>query len=68
VVIVDRSLEARNGKIIIAVVDGEMLIRKLEINNGKKQLVALSRELSSIDVDEARFAIWGVVTFVIHSV
>src|SRR6476661_6523526 len=31
VVIVDRSLEARNGKVIIAVLDGEMLIRRLEI-------------------------------------
>src|SRR5207249_9839838 len=30
VVIVDRSLEPKNGKIVIAVVDGELLIRKLE--------------------------------------
>jgi DNA polymerase V len=68
VVIVDRSLEAKNGKIIIAVVDGEMLIRKLEINNGKKRLIALTNRLSSIDVDDEKFASWGVVTFVIHSV
>ncbi|MGZ3959099.1 MAG: LexA family protein, partial [Flavisolibacter sp.] len=27
IVIVDRSLEAKNGKIIIALLDGEMLIR-----------------------------------------
>src|ERR687885_669166 len=33
VVIVDRSLEAQNGKVIIAAVDGEMLIRRLEISN-----------------------------------
>ena len=31
VVIVDRSIEAKNGKVVIAVVDGEMLIRRLEI-------------------------------------
>ena len=68
VVIVDRSLEAKNGKIIIAVVDGEMLIRKLEINNGKKRLLAVTNRLSSIDVDDARFSSWGVVTYVIHSV
>ncbi|HYK57461.1 MAG TPA: translesion error-prone DNA polymerase V autoproteolytic subunit [Flavisolibacter sp.] len=68
VVIVDRSLEAKNGKIIIAVVDGEMLIRKLEINNGKKQLLAVTNRLSAIDVDDARFSSWGVVTYVIHSV
>ena len=68
VVIVDRSLEAKNGKIIIAVVDGEMLIRKLEINNGKKRLLAVTNRLSSIDVNDARFSSWGVVTYVIHSV
>jgi DNA polymerase V len=68
VVIVDRSLEPGNGKVIIAVVDGEMLIRKLEINNGKKRLVAVTTRLSSIDVDDSNFASWGVVTYVIHSV
>ena len=68
VVIVDRSLEARSGKIIIAVVDGEMLIRKLEINNGKKRLVAMTSRLSAIEVDDPRFQSWGVVTYAIHSV
>ena len=68
VVIVDRSLEARNGKIIIAVVDGEMLIRKLEIHNGKKRLIAFTNKLSALDVDEEKFSVWGVVTYVIHTV
>ena len=36
VVIVDRSLVAKNGKVVIAVVDGELLIRRLEISDGKK--------------------------------
>ena len=68
VVIVDRSLEAKNEKIIIAVVDGEMLIRKLEIHNGKKRLIALTNKLSALDVDEQKFSVWGVVTYVIHTV
>lgn len=68
VVIVDRSLEAKNGKIIIAVVDGEMLIRKLEIHNGKKRLIAFTNKLSALDVDEQKFSVWGVVTYVIHTV
>ena len=68
VVIVDRSLEPRNGKVIIAVVDGEMLIRKLEIDNGKKRLVAMTNRLSSIEVDDTRFSSWGVVTYVIRSI
>jgi len=68
VVIVDRSLDPKHGKIIIAVVDGEMLIRKLEINNGKKRLIAVTNKLSAIDVDDSKFSSWGVVTYVIHSV
>jgi len=67
VVIVDRSLPALNGKIIIAVVDGEMLIRKLEIYNGRKRLVALTHQLSAMEIDEEKFWCWGVVTYVIHS-
>ena len=69
VVIVDRSLEARSGKIVIAVLDGEMLIRKLDISNHKKRLLPATKNLSPIDISESSsFDIWGVVTFVIHSV
>ena len=69
VVIVDRSLEARSGKIVIAVLDGEMLIRKLDISNHKKRLIPATKNLSPIDISESSsFDIWGVVTFVIHSV
>ena len=69
VVIVDRSLEARNGKVIIAVLDGEMLIRRLEITNGKKRLLPATKKLSAIEINESSsFSVWGVVTYVIHSV
>lgn len=69
VVIVDRSLEAKNGKVIIAVLDGEMLIRRLEIHNGKKRLLPATKKLSAIEINESSsFSVWGVVTYVIHSV
>jgi SOS-response transcriptional repressor LexA len=54
--------------VIIALVDGEMLIRRLEINGGKKRLVAPAASLASLEVDDSRFLCWGVVTYVIHSV
>ena len=69
VVIVDRSLEARSGKVIIAVLDGEMLIRRLDVSNGKRRLLPATANLSPIDISESSsFDIWGVVTYVIHSV
>jgi DNA polymerase V len=69
VVIVDRSIEARNGKVVIAVLDGEMLIRRLETGNNKKRLLPASRDLAPVEINESSsFDIWGVVTYVIHSV
>jgi DNA polymerase V len=68
VVIVDRSLEAKNGKVIIAVLDGEMLIRRLEINQSKKRLLPATKKLSAIEINDSNtFSVWGVVTYVIHS-
>jgi DNA polymerase V len=68
VVIVDRSLDAKNGKVVIAIVNGEMLIRRLEINNNKVKLVPSSK-LSAIDIEAySEKCIWGVVTYVIRNV
>ena len=67
VVIVDRSLEAKNGKIIIAIVDGELLIRKLEMTETKTLLLPTDKKLSAIDIT-GKLKLWGVVTYVIHNV
>jgi DNA polymerase V len=68
VVIIDRSLDARNDKIVIAVVDGEMLIRRLEITGNKKTLVPSNKKLAPIEITGSSIIIWGVVTYVIHHV
>ncbi|HRO46885.1 translesion error-prone DNA polymerase V autoproteolytic subunit [Agriterribacter sp.] len=70
IVIVDRSVKAVNGKIVIAVLNGEMLIRRLEKTFNKVRLVPETRKLSPIDIDlsAADFSIWGVVTYCIHAV
>ncbi len=70
VVIVDRSLEAKNGKIIIAILNGEMLIRRLHILQNKKvRLLPETQKLSAIEVEpSSNFCVWGVVTYVIHIV
>ena len=69
VVIVDRSVKATSGKVVIATLNGEMLIRRLEKTFNKIRLVPETDKLSPIDVDlsGSEFSIWGVVTYVIHS-
>ena len=69
VVIVDRSVKAASGKVVIATLNGEMLIRRLEKTFNKIRLVPETTRLSPIDVDlsASEFSIWGVVTYVIHA-
>lgn len=68
VVIVDKSIKPQNGKIVIAIVDGEMLIRRLEKTLNRMRLVPETPNLSAIEVGEfSEVNIWGVVTYVIKS-
>lgn len=69
VLIVDRSLKAVSGKVVVATVNGEMLIRRLEKTFNKIRLIPETDRLSPIDIDlnSCEFAIWGVVTYVIHA-
>lgn len=67
ILIVDRSLKPQNGKIVIAVVDGEMLVRRYERTINKLRLVPETSKLSPIDVSEFMdFKVWGVVGCVIR--
>jgi DNA polymerase V len=66
IVIVDRSIKPQSGKVIIAVVDGEMLIRRFEKTINKVRLIPETPKLSPMEIsDYADFSIWGVVTYVI---
>ena len=69
VLIVDRSVKAANGKIVIAVLDGEMLVRRYEQTMNRLRLVPETTKLAPIDVSEfSDLKIWGVVTCVIRMV
>ena len=69
VIIVDRSLPAKNGKVVVALLNGEMLVRRYERSFNKIRLVPATTQLAAIDVDPfSEFSVWGVVTYVIHEV
>ena len=67
VLIVDRSIKPTNGKIVVAAVDGELLIRRYQQTLNKVSLVPENRQFKSIDLGEfSSYQCWGVVTCVIH--
>lgn len=66
--IVDKSLEATHGKIIIAAIDGELTVKRLSRQAGKVKLLPENSRYGPIDItNEQDLVIWGVVTHVIHS-
>lgn len=70
ILVVDRSLEARPGKIVIAAVDGELTVKRLHhTKTGEVMLLPENDAFAPIRItEETEFSIWGVVTNVIHPV
>ena len=65
--VVDRSIEPKNNKIVIAAIDGELTVKRLSTAKGKTWLVPENDNFSPIEVkNEQDMVIWGVVTSVIH--
>jgi len=69
-IIVDRSIKAESGKVVVAILNGEMFIRRLEKTFNKVRLLAENKKHATIVVDAScdSMGIWGVVTYSIHQV
>ncbi|HIF88351.1 MAG TPA: translesion error-prone DNA polymerase V autoproteolytic subunit [Candidatus Thioglobus sp.] len=67
ILVVDKSLTPKSGKIVIAVVDGEFTVKRLHKYKGIITLKAENPEFEDIKIEGAtELIIWGVVTSVIH--
>lgn len=65
--LVDRSLTAKSGHIVIACIQGELLVKRLQLQNRCTRLLAENPDYPPIVVKESDdFSVWGVVTMVIH--
>ncbi len=65
--VVDRSLESTDRNIILAVIDGEITVKRLIRKKGKVILMPENENYKPIKInEESQFEIWGVVTHVIH--
>lgn len=67
VLVVDRSIKASNGKIIVAAVNGELLVRRYQQNTNGASLCADNKKFKDIELNECiELICWGVVTCTIH--
>ncbi|MBV1776011.1 translesion error-prone DNA polymerase V autoproteolytic subunit [Burkholderiaceae bacterium DAT-1] len=67
VLIVDKSLTPRHDDIVVAVLDGEMTVKRLYLRNGIVRLVPENPDFPVIDIQEGQeLTVWGVVTSTIR--
>lgn len=66
--IVDRSLEVKEGSIIVAILNGEFTVKRFIKRDGRMLLAAENDAYQPIEIHpDMDFEVWGVVTNVIHS-
>lgn len=66
IIIVDRSLEAKNRSIAVCCINNEFTLKRLEILKGKVRLLAANPLFEAIEIHEGdELIIWGIATHVI---
>ncbi len=66
--VVDRSIEPTDRKVVIANVNGELTVKRIRIRKNKITLEPENTEFPTQQISpESEFEVWGVVTNVIHS-
>lgn len=65
--VVDRSQTAKSGHVVIAVIDGEFTVKRLQKSSGRTWLQAENPSYPPIELrDGQELEVWGVVSHVVH--
>ena len=65
--VVDRSAEAAHNRVVIAALDGELLVKRLVQRGRRTFLTPANPDYPEIEITNREYVhIWGVVTFVLH--
>ncbi|MDR3058933.1 MAG: translesion error-prone DNA polymerase V autoproteolytic subunit [Prevotella sp.] len=68
ILVIDKSLEAKNGDTVVFFLDGDFTIKTLKVEKDSVYLIPANPEFQPIRVTEENNAmIWGVVTYSIHN-
>jgi DNA polymerase V len=66
-VVVDRALQPKNLSVVIATINGELIIKRLKMRGGKIALVSDNPHYPERTIAEGEeLEIWGVATRVLH--
>ncbi len=69
IMVIDRSLEPRDGKIAVCCIDGEFTVKRIKIEKEGIYLVPENDAFQPIKIEEEnKLIIWGIVTYVIKAI
>ncbi len=67
--IIDRSLDPKNGKIAVCFIDGEFTVKRISREKDKFYLIPENKKYKPIEIrEDNELIIWGVVEYVIKKV
>jgi DNA polymerase V len=67
ILIVDKSIKPSSGRVVIVILDGQMLVRQLQYMGNEIHLISANKQYpATIVTTNHALEIWGVVTYVIH--
>ncbi len=67
IMLVDKSLTPKNRSIVLAVIDGEFTVKRVNVSEKELYLMPENENFPPIKItQEMDFQVWGVVTYIIH--
>lgn len=67
ILVVDRSIDAVSGHLIVAILEGQMVVRKLQKKKNNMYLFTNKSTKNGTQItDSLDFEVWGVVSHAIH--
>jgi DNA polymerase V len=65
--VVDRSLDPRDGDVVVATVDGERTLKRLSVRDGRPHLSLENSDMPAYELSEVtEVEVWGVIVCNIH--